>query len=194
MIFLKLYSNSKKISNIVKIQLTNTKIQNYIMTYFLLKHLVSHLKSPNVNYKKFRNKLGIIIPTDCMLCLKSNYILQNQILHYFSYILAYRAYPFKEALFKLNDHKLSIFFIKLPNNLRTLPLEEINSGDAINFKLDIVGSFSYIEYIYLLNIFGFIGLLASIDDCGLEMDALMDKNKNRININLDAILFNNAIV
>lgn len=190
LLLLTLYNNSKKLSNIIKLELTNnTKIQNYILSYFLLKALSSNFKSPKVHYKKFLNKLGNTISTNCILRLRTNSRLQNQILHYISEILIYRAYAFKEAVLMRTNSTLSIFFIKLPNNFRTFLLEEISSGEAINFKLDILGSWSNIEYIYLLNIFGFIGHIDSLDECGFEMDAVIDTSKSLINIDIDDLLF-----
>jgi len=83
-------------------------------------------------------------------------------------------------LFILGEYHCLINFSKLPTNLRLKKLEEIVSGEAINFYLNISGFFSFLDYIYLINWLGFTNLKQACLESGLDYDYLLKIKKAKI--------------
>jgi hypothetical protein len=149
------------------------------MLYFLLQHLVSNCKLPKVIYNRSNTRYGLKISKNKSLTLFLPNSIQAKLLNYLIFVLPYRFYPFKESLFKYKVDKIALFFVKLPINRKLGKLEEINTGEAINFLLEFSGFFSYIEYIYILNSLGFTDTISSCIESGLDDDYILNFNKKK---------------
>jgi hypothetical protein len=153
--------------------------KNLIMLYFMLQHLASNYKLPKVIYNRPQNRYGMKISKNKNLTLRLSNSIQAKLINYLIFVLPYRFYPFKESIFKHALNKISLTFVKLPINRKVGKLEEINTGESINFLLELWGFYSYIEYIYILNNFGFVDLASTCMESGFDDDYIINFNKKK---------------
>lgn len=176
---LRLHTNAKWIIASFNLKLASPNVKNLIMLYFLLQHLVSNYKLPKVTYNRSNNRYGIKMNKNKSLKLVLSNSIQTKLLNYLIFVLPYRFYPFKESLFKYQTDKISLFFVKLPINKKLGKLEEINTGEAINFFFEVLGFYSYIEYIYVLSNYGFADIFSTCMESGLDDDYIINFNNNK---------------
>jgi hypothetical protein len=172
----------EKFSTSLKYGLSAQKSKNPIMIFLVIRSLLFGYKLPKIHL--LRTQSNIHIKKNNNITINISNFLINKILNDILFTIRYRYYPFKEKLFGRNATNSDLFFIKLPLNVRLQKLEEIESGDAVNFKLSFIGKYTYLEIIYILNLLGFTNIHEStlVAAEGLDFDNVIFLKNYKTNV------------
>ena len=178
----KLNFNSSKFSTAIKWSIVAKKSKNPIMIFFLIRLLIYAYKIPYLTLIK--TKLNINrVKKNSMKILLSNF-LTTRFIFELLFKIKYRYYSFKEQLFIRKLSMIEIIFFKLPNNKQLRKLETIETGESINFKFGVLGRYTYLEIIYILNHLGLTNIHEACNIGGLDYENVIFRNKDKIDMKI----------